>query len=88
MVAVHPDYRNQGIAKKLFEFSFQLAQKRNLKVVFADCTNFYTTKIAEKIGMDCVSNVTFNDYNKYLSANLFATYPPHTSIKTFVKMIE
>lgn len=88
MVAVHSNYQNQGIARKLFEFSFQLAKQRNLKVVCADCTNFYTSKIAEKIGMECVSNVTFDEYNKYLGNNLFATRPPHTAIRTFVKKIE
>lgn len=88
MVAVHSDYQNQGIAKRLFESCFQLAKQRNLKVVCADCTNFYTSKIAEKIGMQLVSTVTFDEYNKYLGTNLFASCPPHTAIKTFVKKIE
>ena len=88
MVAVHSKYQNQGIAKKLFEFSFELAKERNLKVVFADCTNIYTSKIAEKIGMEVVSNVTFDEYNKYLGTNLFASRPPHNAIRTFVKKIE
>lgn len=88
MVAVHSDYKNQGIAKKLFESCFQLAQQRNLKVVCVDCTNFYTSKIAQKIGMELVSTVTFDEYNKHLGTHLFASRPPHNAIRTFVKKIE
>lgn len=87
VVAVHQNYRKQNIAKKLFESGIDLARSRNFKLVSVDCTNFYSSKVAERLEMECVSTVTYDEYNEYLGKRLFVPIPPHEEIKTFIKKI-
>ncbi len=87
IVGVHQDYREQQIGKKLFEAGIDLAKTKNCQLVSVDCTNIYTSKIAEKLGMECVSIVTYDEYNDHLGKCLFVPIPPHVEVKTFVKKL-
>lgn len=87
IVSVHPEHRGQGIAKKLFEACFDLAKSKNFKFVSADCTSFYSSKIAEKLGMECLSTVTYEEYNGLLGKQLFVSRPPHNEIRSYAKLM-
>lgn len=87
IVAVHPLYRGQRIASKLFESSIVIAKAKEFKLISVDCTSFYTTRIAESFAMDCISNVTYQEYNSFLGKCLFVPNPPHMAIKTFAKRL-
>lgn len=82
IVGIHQDYREQQIGSKLFEAGIGLAKSKNSKIVSVDCTNIYTSKIAEKQGMECVSTVSYDEYNDHLGKCLFVPIPPHTEIKS------
>lgn len=86
-VSVHPNHRRQGIAKKLFEACFELAKSKNLEVVSTDCVNLYASKIAEKLGMECLSTVTYDEYNEHLGKQLFVTNSPHNEIRSYAKRL-
>jgi ribosomal protein S18 acetylase RimI-like enzyme len=87
MISVHPDYCNQSIATKLFEASFTMAKLRSFDLISVDCTSKFTSNIAEKLSMDLISTVTYDEYNKHLGKQLFTPLPPHTDIRTFVKAL-
>jgi ribosomal protein S18 acetylase RimI-like enzyme len=87
MISVHPDYRNQSIATKLFEAAFTMAKLRSFDLISVDCTSKFTSNIAEKLSMDLISTVTYDEYNNHLGRQLFTLLPPHTDIRTFVKAL-
>lgn len=84
-LGVHRDYRGQRIGERLFKFCFENARKLNYPLVSADCTSIYSMKIAERCGMEHVSSVTYDEYNKSIGRELFKPVEPNLVIKTFVK---
>jgi GNAT superfamily N-acetyltransferase len=88
ILSVHLDHLGQGVAKKLFAACYENGRKKNFPAYSVDCTSFYTAKIAEKFGMSCLSEVTYDEYNKKIGETLFIPSEPHTSIKTFVRFYE
>lgn len=87
MVCVHADYQNQSIATNLFKAAFALAKSKGFPLISVDCTSKFTSNIAEKLSMDLISTVTYEEYNNQLGKCVFTPVPPHTSIKTFVKAL-
>ncbi|XP_070509270.1 arylalkylamine N-acetyltransferase-like 2 [Chironomus tepperi] len=83
----HKKYRGNGIGQKLFEYCFENARNLNYKLMSTDCTSIFTTKIAEKCGMECISTVTYDEYNELLGERLFQPQEPNFEIKTFVKKL-
>lgn len=87
VISVHPLYRGQKIASKLFESSIVIAKAKNFTVISVSCTSLYTSKIAESFAMECISTVTYQEYNNYIGKCLFIPNPPHKEIKSFVKRL-
>lgn len=88
IVSVHSNRLREGIASKLFEFCIEKGRSRNFPVISVDCTSFFTTKIAEKFGMSCLSTVTYDEYNKRIGKQLFVASKPHSEIRTFTMFID
>lgn len=86
-LGVHSDYRGLRLGQRLFEKWFELAKELNFELLSVDCTSIYSIKISEKFGMECISTVTYDEYNKFLGQNLFQTKPPNSEVKTFIKLI-
>lgn len=87
VLAVHHDYRGNKIGQKLFENSFINAKKLGYKILSADCTSIFSIKISQQLGMECVSIVTYEEYNKIIGKDLFISHSPNNEIKTFVKQL-
>lgn len=86
-VTVDKAYRGRAIGKQLFNECFKEAEKRNYRLVSADCSSIYSVRIAQSVGMECVSTVTYDEYNDKVGSKIFYPTPPHVEIKTFVKKI-
>ncbi|CRL06477.1 CLUMA_CG019794, isoform A [Clunio marinus] len=86
-VTADKKYRGKGIGKLLFNECFKVAKSRHLHLVSADCTSIYSIHIAEILGMECVSTVTYDEYHEKLGYEIFKPIPPHFEIKTFIKRI-
>jgi ribosomal protein S18 acetylase RimI-like enzyme len=87
IVSVHPIYRGQQIARKLFESCLSIAKSKNFKLISVDCTSSYSARIAESLGMECISTVTYQEYNNYLGKCLFIPNLPHNEIKSFARRL-
>lgn len=87
VVSVHRDYARQGIATKLFKASLDLGKSKNSKLISVDCSSKYTAKIAENMGMELITTVTYDEVNNHLGKQLFIPKPPHNDVKTFVKIL-
>lgn len=86
-VTVDKKYRGRAIGKNLFNECFKVAENRNYRIVSADCTSIYSVRIAEAVGMECVSTATYDEYNEKVGDKIFHPIQPHVEIKTFVKKI-
>lgn len=86
-VAVEQSYRGQAIGKKLFLECFNIAARRHYRIVSADCTSIYSALIAQSVGMECVSTVTYEEYHEKIGDKIFYPTPPHNEIKSFVKQL-
>jgi arylalkylamine N-acetyltransferase len=83
IVCVHPIYRGQQIATRLFKTCLEQTRRKNFKLISVDCTSVYSARIAEALGMHCISSVTYQEYNNYLGKCLFIPSQPHMEIKSF-----
>lgn len=84
IISVHLDHLRKGIANKLFEAIVALGERKKYPALSVDCTSFFTTKIAEKFAMKCISTVSYDEYNAHIGRKLFVPIEPHSEIKTFV----
>jgi N-acetylglutamate synthase-like GNAT family acetyltransferase len=87
VLTVHQAYRGNRIGQRLFEQCFANAQKLNYKLMSVDCTSIFTNQIAERCGMNCISTVTYDEYNEFIGEKLFQPREPNFEIKTFVREI-
>lgn len=87
-LGVNGEYRGNKIGEKLFTACFENAKRLNHKLVTADCTSIFSIKIAERLGMECVSIVTYDEYNRSIGEDLYHPTAPNLEIKSFVKRID
>lgn len=88
ILSVHRDHLCQGIGQRLFKSCIDLGEAKNFPSFSVDCTNFYTSLIAEKNKMICLSTITYDEYNEHLGKILFVAREPHTEIKSYAKLYE
>lgn len=88
VMSVDTAYRGKSIGTYLMQMCFDVGKSLGYPIVSADCTNVFSIKIAEKLGMDCVNVMAFSDYKDSNGEQLFNPPSPHTHIKTFVKVME
>jgi len=88
ILSVHKDCLCQGIAKKLFQSCIENGKSKKYPAVSVDCTSYFTSLIAEKLNLKCVSTVTYDEYNKHIGKELFIAIAPHTEIKSYAKLYE
>lgn len=87
IITVHPRYHRQGIARKLFELCIEIGRRKKFPAITMDCTNLFTSRIAEKFAFTHVSTVTYDEYNESLGEKVFVAREPHTDIKSYAKVL-
>lgn len=87
VMSVDTAYRGKSIGTYLMQMCFDVGKSLGYPIVSADCTNVFSIKIAEKLGMDCVNEMAFSDYKDIHGKQLFNPPLPHTHIKSFVKVL-
>ncbi|XP_075162415.1 arylalkylamine N-acetyltransferase-like 2 [Haematobia irritans] len=76
------EYGN-GIGKRFFEASQELAKNLEFELIAADCTSFYSAKILDCLGWNCVNTINYMDYLYENNEQVFKLSEPHKSCKTF-----
>ncbi|XP_070161403.1 uncharacterized protein [Polyergus mexicanus] len=83
-LAVGPDFRNQGIARKLVLDSWYLARDCGYRLFRVDCSNRYIAKIAEGFGWKQICTIPFNQYIKDGKLVFKRIKEPHTEVKIYI----
>lgn len=86
-ISVHSQSRGQSIGLKMMEKCMENGKNLGYSLLSADCTSVYSIRLAEKLQMDCVSVLAYEDYKDDNGKQLFQPPLPHTHIKTFAKIL-
>ena len=88
-LSVHIDYRRKGIGLKLMKAAllFISSMGTGPVLVKGDCDSNYSKCIYERLGFDCLAELTFDDYNKAKGENIIIDTGKHKSFKMYGKII-
>lgn len=86
-LTVNGDYRGRSIATKLVQKSFETAASLGYKMCSINCSNIYTERIAVKLKMEWISELSMASIVDEDGVRLTYPPPPHTHIRNFVKQL-
>ncbi|XP_055904529.1 uncharacterized protein LOC129940270 [Eupeodes corollae] len=88
-LAVHKDFRGNGIGLKLYEKSMQIGKALGYSLFTCDCTSIYSARLCELMGMECTNVCKMEDYRLPGSDEQFIFPPAHQKyIKTYAKVVQ
>ncbi|XP_062550200.1 arylalkylamine N-acetyltransferase-like 2 [Armigeres subalbatus] len=87
IMAVDPTYRGHALGQRLLQFQMDLAKQLGFKAFSGDFTSVVSAKIAEKLGMECISQLSLGDYRDENGEKLFEPQDLYRVIKTCVKLL-
>lgn len=80
---VDSSMRGKNLGSRLYNAVRDLGKEKGYQLLRADCTSFYSAKIKERLGWDCINTIV---YKEFLDANnkpVFNPPPPHDSCKSY-----
>jgi GNAT superfamily N-acetyltransferase len=83
ILSTHTNYLGRGIGGKLFKTVYENAKLKKHHGFAVDCSNYYTSRIAEKLGLPLVSSTTYDEYNQHIGEVMFDPVEPHSTIKSY-----
>ncbi|KAI4487474.1 PREDICTED: dopamine N-acetyltransferase-like [Polistes canadensis] len=86
-VAVDPEYRGMGIAKKLMEESWYLARDCSYRLFRIDCSSRHTARIAQGFGWNKICTIPYCRYVKNGEMVFQHIQEPHTEIEVYVDRV-
>ncbi|XP_018341668.1 PREDICTED: uncharacterized protein LOC108748138 [Trachymyrmex septentrionalis] len=86
-LAVRPDFRNRGIARKLVLDSWYLARDCGYRLFRIDCNNRYIARIAEGFGWKQVCIIPFHEYVRDGQRVFQHIKEPHTDVQIYVDQV-
>ncbi|KXJ78070.1 hypothetical protein RP20_CCG005669 [Aedes albopictus] len=87
ILAVDPTYRGHALGQRLLQFHMDLAKQLGFKAISGDFTSVFSVKLAEKLGMECISQLALGEYRDENGEKLFEPLDVHQVIKTCVKLL-
>lgn len=87
VMGVDRQLRGNSIGINLMRKCMQIGKMLGYRIASVDCTSVFSIRIAEKLEMECIGVLAYKDYKDENGEQLFRPPPPHTHIKTFVKLL-
>uniref|UniRef100_A0A1B0B1E3 aralkylamine N-acetyltransferase n=1 Tax=Glossina palpalis gambiensis TaxID=67801 RepID=A0A1B0B1E3_9MUSC len=75
--------RGKNIGSRLITEMIKVAKDAKFEAITADCTSFYSAKLYERLGFECINTIYYSDYKDTNKLQVFRPEPPHTCIKTY-----
>ncbi|XP_055620552.1 arylalkylamine N-acetyltransferase-like 2 [Toxorhynchites rutilus septentrionalis] len=88
ILAVDPACRGHALGFRLMQFQIDLARKLGFGAISGDFTSVYSAKIADKLEMECINELSLGDYRDEKSDKLFDPQEAHRVIKTYAKVLK
>ncbi|XP_055311238.1 arylalkylamine N-acetyltransferase-like 2 [Sitodiplosis mosellana] len=87
VLGVDSAYRGKSIGVNLMQKCFDAGKSLGYPLVTVDCTSIFSQRIAEKLQMENIYTLAFNDYKDSNGRQVFNPPLPNTHIKTFTKTL-
>ncbi|XP_061393499.1 arylalkylamine N-acetyltransferase-like 2 [Musca vetustissima] len=88
VLGVDAKMRGKNIGGRLMFELTVLGKQLGYEVITADCTSYYSARLCERLGWECINTVYYADYvdddNK---KPYFVPEPPHNCCRTFAKRL-
>ncbi|XP_065370897.1 arylalkylamine N-acetyltransferase-like 2 [Calliphora vicina] len=83
VMGVNREMHGQNIGRRLVEQVLNVAKRLNFKMVAADCTSYYSARLFERMGFECINIKYYKDYVDETGKQVFKPDAPHECVKTF-----
>jgi len=86
-LATAKPYRSLGLSTAVAKQSFEAALiNDDVSVICMDCTNYFSAKIAQNLGMECVVKKHFSEYKDDNGQPWLKSIPepPNDTVKVFI----
>ncbi|XP_075168790.1 arylalkylamine N-acetyltransferase-like 2 [Haematobia irritans] len=87
IASVASSHGGRGIAAQMTRELMRLAKEWNYKVLSMDCSSYYCTRVCERLGLECLNTVVFEDYKDESGNPIFKPALPHRAMKTFAQRL-
>lgn len=87
VMGVDKRFRGNSIGVNLMKKCMEIGKELGYPIATVDCTSVFSINIAEKLGMECIGVLAFEDYIDDIGKQIFRPPAPHTHIKTFAKLL-
>lgn len=87
-LAVHSDYRNRGLGKLMIKKQIEIAKELLLPALRLDCSNLYTAKMAESLGLQAYTWVPYTEIRNNDGFQIFHPPEPHKHFGTYAMYIK
>jgi GNAT superfamily N-acetyltransferase len=83
-LAVLGSARGLGIGKALLENTLQVARDDGFPLLRVDCSSYYSAKIVECMGLECMYSLPYSEYKSEDGCQIFDPPSPHVEFKIFI----
>lgn len=80
---VEEKMRGKNIGARLYNAVNDIGKQMGFELQTADCTSFYSARIKDRLGWECVNVAYYKDYFDADGKQVFRPDPPHECCKTF-----
>ncbi|XP_069676772.1 arylalkylamine N-acetyltransferase-like 2 isoform X5 [Periplaneta americana] len=83
-LAVQGSVRGVGVGKALLEHTVKVARDDNFPLLRVDCSSYYSARLAEQIGLECMYSLPYSQYKDEDGNQVLQPPSPHTELKMFI----
>lgn len=83
VIGVDTKVRGKNIGGRLMSELKVLGKQLGYELLTADCTSYYSAKMCERLGWECINTVYYKDYVDENKKPVFVLDPPHECCRTF-----
>ncbi|KAJ9582193.1 hypothetical protein L9F63_003459 [Diploptera punctata] len=86
-LAVTQAARGYGVGRALLETTRQLAKDEGYSLFRVDCSSYFSARLAEEIGMECVFSLPFSQYKDKDGCQVFKVKSPNNHMKIYIQKL-
>ncbi|KAM7357138.1 arylalkylamine N-acetyltransferase-like 2 [Cochliomyia hominivorax] len=83
VIGVNSEMRGHNIGCRMIEKVISLAKVLKYEMISVDCTSFYSARLFERMGFECINIRYYKNYVDETGKQVFKPEPPHECVKTF-----
>ncbi|XP_013108744.2 arylalkylamine N-acetyltransferase-like 2 isoform X1 [Stomoxys calcitrans] len=87
LASVATSHGGRNIATRMTQEWMRLGKLWNYQVLSMDCSSYYCARVCERLGMECLNTVLFDEYRDDSGNPIFKPALPHVAMKTFAQRL-